>query len=156
MSGAVNDMLEGVRKEAEARAQALQRLLATADTSRVFGQPVSSGAYTVIPAAEVASGGGFGSGMGFGLSGGPKKRAAAEVAAPEAAGDAKEPGLDAVQGAGGGGGGGGGAMGRPVAGIVLGPDGVEGKPVVDVTKVTLTALGVFAATAAISAKLLRK
>jgi uncharacterized spore protein YtfJ len=156
MSGAVNDLLESVRKEAEARLQALQRLLATADTSRVFGQPVSSGAYTVIPVAEVASGGGFGSGMGFGPSGGRRKAAAEEVVTPEAAGDPEELGLDAVQGAGGGGGGGGGAMGRPVAVIVLGPEGVEVKPVVDVTKVTLTALGVFAATAALSAKLLKK
>jgi uncharacterized spore protein YtfJ len=156
MSGAIDDVLESVRKEAEARLQALQRVLSTADSGKVFGQPVSSGAYTVIPAAEVASGGGFGSGMGFGPSGGRRKAAAQGAVTPVAAGEPDEPGLDAVQGAGGGGGGGGGAMGRPVAVIVLGPEGVEVKPVVDVTKVTLTALGVFAATAALSAKLLKR
>jgi uncharacterized spore protein YtfJ len=156
MSGAVNDVLESVQKESEARLQALQRLLSTADTGKVFGQPVTSGGYTVIPAAEVAGGGGFGSGMGFGAPGRRRKGVAEELTTPESAGDAGEQGQTDVLGAGGGGGGGGGAMGRPVAVIVLGPEGVEVKPVVDVTKVTLTALGVFAATAAISLKLLKK
>ena len=156
MSGAINDLMETVLKEAEARLQTLQRLLATADAARVFGQPVSSGEYTVIPAAEVAGGGGFGSGMGVGPAGGRWKRGAEDAAAPQAADDATDTGVDKVQGAGGGGGGGGGAMGRPVAAIVVGPQGVEVKPVVDVTKIVLTALGVLTAMTAVSLKLLKK
>lgn len=156
MSGAIDDLMASVEKEAEARLQVLQRLWSAADAGKVFGPPVSSDGYTVIPAAEVAGGGGFGSGMGFGPPGRRMKAGAQEVTEPAGADDTGVNGSAAVQGAGGGGGGGGGAMGRPVAVIVLGPEGVVVKPVVDVTKVTLTALGVFAATAALSLKLLKK
>ena len=155
MTSAIDDLMQTVLKEAEARLQTLQRLLSTADAAKVFGQPVSSGEYTVIPVAEVATGGGFGSGLGVGPAGGRWKRGAEEAAAPEVAADASDPGPDKVQGAGGGGGGGGGAMGRPVAAIVVGPQGVEVKPVVDVTKIVLTALGVLTAMTAVSLKLLK-
>ncbi|HEY8885068.1 MAG TPA: hypothetical protein VIO35_07130, partial [Chloroflexota bacterium] len=40
-------------------------------------------------------------------------------------------------GGGGGMGGGGGSMGRPIAVIVIGPDGVEVKPIVDRTKLVI-------------------
>ncbi|MGI9647375.1 MAG: hypothetical protein ACR2OI_02535 [Acidimicrobiia bacterium] len=46
---------------------------------------------------------------------------------------------DQVNG-GGGGGGGGTSIGRPVAVIKVGPSGVEVKPVIDLTKVAVTAL----------------
>jgi uncharacterized spore protein YtfJ len=150
MNQGVNDLLESVRKESEARSQTLQRLWSAADASSVFGQPVSSGEYTVIPAAEVAGGGGFGSGMGFGT---PRmRRGESPAEAGDAAGGGASPEA-AAEGAGGGGGGGGGAMGRPVAVIVLGPNGVEVKPVLDMTKLSLTALGAFGAALAISMKM---
>ncbi len=154
MNGVVNDLMEGVRQEAEARSQALQRVLAGADSSRVFGQPVSSGDYTVIPAAEIASGGGFGSGMGFGTSRWRKKgaadRSSATVEEGADTGEARTPG---VENAGGGGGGGGGAMGRPVAVIILGPEGVEVKPVLDVTKLAITALAAWGTVAALGVRM---
>ena len=74
MNDAVNDMMESVRRESEARSQVLERLLSAADSSKVFGQPVSSEGYTVIPAAEVASGGGFGWGWGSIRCAGGKER----------------------------------------------------------------------------------
>jgi len=46
---------------------------------------------------------------------------------------------------GGGSGGGGGAVGRPVAVIVVGPDGVSVKPIFDVTKFGLAVLTAWAA-----------
>jgi uncharacterized spore protein YtfJ len=153
MSEGVNDLLESVRKDSEARSQTLQRLLSAADCSAVFGQPVSSGDYTVIPAAEVAAGGGFGSGMGFGS---PRMRRSGSSPAPSGSTEAGGSTEAAVEGAGGGGGGGGGAMGRPVAVIVVGPEGVEVKPVLDVTKLSITALGAFAAAAALSIKMWAK
>jgi uncharacterized spore protein YtfJ len=156
MNGAVNDLMQTVLKEAEARLQTLQRLLSTADATKVFGAPVSSGEYTVIPAAEVTAGGGFGSGMGASPAARRWKHRGEEAPAPQVAAGATEADPDEVQGAGGGGGGGGGAIGRPVAAIVVGPNGVEVKPVVDVTKIVLTALGVFTATVAVSLKLLKK
>ncbi len=47
-------------------------------------------------------------------------------------------------GAGFGFGGGGGAVGRPVAAIVIGPDGVKVRPVVDVTKIAIAAMTTWA------------
>jgi uncharacterized spore protein YtfJ len=150
MNGTVNDLMEGVRKESEARSQALGRLFGAADASAVFAAPVSSGEYTVIAAAEVAGGGGFGSGMGIG---GPSRRKGqSTVESPDqAAGEAP-----AIEGAGGGGGGGGGSMGRPVAVIVVGPEGVRVKPVLDLTKLSITALGAFGAVTALSLKIWSK
>ena len=60
MNEAIDAVLKKVEEESENRAQALERILATADASKVFSQPVTSGAYTVITAAEVSAGGGFG------------------------------------------------------------------------------------------------
>jgi uncharacterized spore protein YtfJ len=93
---------------------------------------VESGTYIVITAAEVTSGGGFGMGMGLGPASRSDTTAAptVEAAPPEGS----------QTGGGGGVGGGGGAMGRPVAIIAIGPDGVRIKPVVDVTKVALAGL----------------
>ncbi len=47
-------------------------------------------------------------------------------------------------------------MGRPVAAIVIGPDGVQVKPVLDLTKLSLTALTVVATAGALSLKMWRK
>ena len=147
MSEAGGVFLQNLEKESQGRFQALERLLHAADTSKVFGQPVVSGQYTVITAADIASGGGFGSGMGFGL---PRTRPV------EVADQQVQPAERPAEGAGGGGGGGGGSMGRPVATIVIGPDGVEVKPVLDVTKISLTALAVFAGLVALCSKMLKK
>jgi uncharacterized spore protein YtfJ len=146
MDNAINDIMESVHKESEARSQMLQRLLAGADSSTVFGPPVSSGGFTVIPVAEVASGGGFGSGLGFGTPRMRGERTAGQMGGPESSGGQGTGVFDAtVQVGGGGGGGGGGSLGRPVAVIVLKPDGVEVKPVLDVTKLVITALGALGA-----------
>jgi hypothetical protein len=47
-------------------------------------------------------------------------------------------------------------MGRPVAAIVIGPDGVEVKPVLDVTKISLTALAAFGGMVALCCKMCKK
>lgn len=111
-------------------------IMAVARPGAVFSPPVVSGNLTVITASQIAAGGGFGSGFGLG----PAPRSAKEMVAE---GDGSEPG-GATSG-GGGGGGGGGATGRPVAVIVIGPDGVKVKPVLDVTSIALA--GITAATA---------
>jgi hypothetical protein len=99
MNEAVSEFLQNVAKESQGRLQAMDRLLSSADSSKVFSQPVTSGQYTAITASEVASDGGFGSGMGFGLPRARRSEASEEPGA--SAGTAPE-------GAGGGGGGGGG------------------------------------------------
>ena len=114
----------------------VDKIFSAAHTSAVYSEPVTAGGYTVITASEVTAGGGFGSGHGFGP---------ADAASPTAQADPAQPAS-----AGGGSGGGGGSSGRPVAVIVVGPDGVEVKPIFDVTKfglAVLTAWAVMLATA---------
>jgi uncharacterized spore protein YtfJ len=145
---AMTQFLRGMEQEAERKAQTMERLLSAADATKVFSQPVTSGDYTVITAAEVGGGGGFGSGMGMGAPHGRRRRDAAQ---DEQAVD--QEGL--ATGAGIGGGGGGGSMGRPVSTIIIGPDGVEVRPVLDVTKLTLAALTAFGTAGALAVKMLK-
>ena len=92
----------------------LDHVFVAASVDAVFSKPVKAGDYTVIMASEVSAGGGFGSGL---------------------FGDKIEPSED--QRGGGGAGGAGGSVGRPVAAIIIGPDGVTVRPVFDRTKVLL-------------------
>lgn len=147
MNEPVSQFLENIGKETESRSKTFERLLSAADSSRVFGQPVTCGEYTVITASEVASGGGYGLGMGFGVPQ-PAKGKVSESSGASA--------VDAGEGGGGGTGGGGGSMGRPVATITVGPDGVTVQPIVDVTKVGLAALTALAAMGALLAKTISK
>ena len=151
MNDGLNEFMQKVASESERRSQTLDKLLSSADSSKVFSEPVTIGSYTVITASEVASGGGFGSGMGLGV---PRRRH--DEARGEAAGASEGAAAGAQEGAGGGGGGGGGSMGRPVAAIVVGPEGVEVRPLLDVTKISLAALTAFGAMAALTLRMLAK
>jgi uncharacterized spore protein YtfJ len=112
--------MDGLSAIGERNAEGLDRIVAAARAEAVFSQPVVSGDYTVITASEVFAGGGFGFGMGSEPS-------------HDSAGQKHTAG-------GGGGGGGGGSMGRPVAAIIIGPDGVKVEPVMDATKIALAAI----------------
>ncbi len=95
----------------------------------VYSQPVTVGDYTVINASEYMAGMGVGYGGGGGT--GPT--------------DSEGPGQPGGYGSGGGGGGS--TMARPVATIIITPDGVRVEPIVDVTKIAITmftALGAMA------------
>ena len=119
MNDEQEDFALSMDEGAEERLQAMELLFSGGDVTAAFGEPVTTGAFTVITAAEVAVGGGFGSGH--------RRGAARED-----------------KGSGGGGGGGGGSNARPVAAIVIGPDGVTVRPIFDYTKVGLafiTAMG---------------
>jgi uncharacterized spore protein YtfJ len=124
-----------IDKTREQTAAMVEKIFAAAQPGAVYGQPIASETYTVITAAEVTSGGGFGMGIGLGPPSRPGGTAAATA-------DAAQP--EDRQTGGGGGGGGGGSMGRPVAVIAIGPDGVTVRPVVDVTKVALAGLTAWA------------
>jgi uncharacterized spore protein YtfJ len=105
-------------------AQLFERLMEVAQPKSVYSEPVVSGEFTLINASEVSTG----IGVGFGLGGG-------EGTSP---GDAeKQNPAGQGSGVGGGGGGGGGSMARPVAVVIIGPQGVRVEPVVDVTKLGL-------------------
>jgi uncharacterized spore protein YtfJ len=126
MSSAFDNMLESVNKYQEQGHAWMEKLLAAARPSAVFGAPVVSGSYTVITSSEVTAGGGFGYGVGGG-------------SAPASSSDQTPSEEQANSGGGGGLGGGGGSSGRPVAAIIIGPEGVRVEPVVDVTKIALAA-----------------
>ena len=98
----------------------MERLIDAADVSKVYAAPIAHGDRLLIPAAEVLAAAGFGMGSG--------------------AGDMGARGGLARRGGGGGGGGGGKTLARSVAVIVSSPEGVEVRPVIDVTKIALAAL----------------
>ncbi|MBI5879042.1 MAG: hypothetical protein HZB53_15450 [Chloroflexi bacterium] len=116
---------ENVNPDAALPLTTMQRLLEkhldVARVEAVYGEPVVSGDTIVIPAAELFSVVGVGVGGGAGPS--------------SADGGAQE-----HTGYGSGGGGGGRVLARPVAAIVIRPDGVAVQPIVDVTKIGLAAL----------------
>jgi uncharacterized spore protein YtfJ len=103
----------------------MDMLFRAARPESLYSPPVVQGDYAVIIASEVAGGMGYGFGGGGGI-GTPTEGEAAEG------------------GAGGGGGGGGSIMGRPVAAISVGPDGVHVQPIVDVTKIAIAFFTTFA------------
>lgn len=92
----------------------MDQFMATADVNAIFGETIKHQGNLILPAAEVVSFMGFGVGSGSGGSGENK-------------------------GVGTGGGGGGNTFARPVAVIVANDQGVQVKPVVDFTKIYLTA-----------------
>ena len=98
----------------------MERLIESADVAKVFAPPIAHGDRLLIPAAEVFAAAGFGMGSGSGQVG-------------ARAGQAR-------RGGGSGGGGGGTTLARSVAVIVSSPEGVEVRPVIDVTKIALAAL----------------
>jgi len=95
-------------------AQFTSKMADVARVDAVFGQPVERGDTTIIPCCVISVGGGMG--FGSGPSGGNEQR-------------------QMVVGQGGGAGGG--ATGRPIAVIVMSPDGVRVEPILDMTKVVL-------------------
>ncbi len=107
----------------------LRKTVEAGDVRAAFGDPVTAGEQTVIPVAEVSHGMGFGYGAGYG-----------EGVLPSG-----EEGREPIPSTGGGsgGGGGGGAFARPVAALIVGPEGVRVEPIVDVTKVVLAFFTMF-------------
>jgi len=112
--------VETADKAHERAAELLTDLVSVASAAKVYSEPVVAGDRTIITAAEIHTGMGFGYGLAtgtrrlasWGRDGGPR----------------------------GGGGGGGQATGRPVAVVTIDPDGVHVQPVLDRTKIVLTAL----------------
>ncbi len=136
MSDWLDKMGISILKNQENSQEILEKFVETARPSSVFAPPLTAGDYTVITASEVYAG----MGVGFGGGGGsapaaPKEPASDQPPAESPKTDAAE--LPAGSGVGYGGGGGGVTMGRPVAAITIGPDGVRVEPIVDATKVAL-------------------
>lgn len=104
----------------QATSDMINRLFDVAHTDAVFSTPFSAGDYTVITASEVMVSMGAGHGGGGNISEANEK----SDGSPSS-------------GYGGGGGGGGVSLGRPVAAISIGPGGLQVKPIVDPTKISI-------------------
>lgn len=130
MSEKFNEVVLTAVKNQEQAAELMEKLLAVAQPGAVYSEPVTVGERTVITASEVSASMGFGFGIGGGTGTEPAEGEA--VSEDEPQGEEGE-----ARGFGGGGGGGGASMGRPVAVISIGPEGVQVEPVVDATKIAL-------------------
>lgn len=123
---AKNTEARGEESEVDRSFQLIQDTLGAmhyaADVRRVYAEPVEHGETLVIPAAEIVTLVGMGSGAGTGSRVDP------------------ESGRRVEGGSGGGGGGGGKSFARPVAVVVASPQGVRVEPVIDLTKIGLAAL----------------
>ena len=111
-------VIESVPNQERAN-ELIGRLFDVAQPRAVFSEPVSNGPYTVITAAEVTVGMGAGYGGGGGV------------------GSDDEQGQTTGSGFGGGGGGGGSTLARPVAAIIIEPEGVRVEPIMDPTKIAI-------------------
>lgn len=112
------EQLAATKEAASLIEKTMGKFLEAASVDHVYSEPVKYGDTVVIPAAEVLSVAGFGYGFGSGSS-------------------VEEEEGEGGSGAGGGGGGGGRVLARPVAVIVVSPEGVRVDPVADRTKVLL-------------------
>lgn len=141
MIDTTSEVLSQVSKRDQQLTTTMEKIFSAAQVSAVFSEPETSGNYTVITACEVAAGGGFGSGMGSSF--GP--------AARQQAAEASQSG----NGVGGGIAGGGGSSGRPVAAIIVGPEGVHVQPIVDVTKIAIAGIALSGTIVAMLRKVLK-
>jgi uncharacterized spore protein YtfJ len=137
MSDWLEKMGVSILKNQESSAAILEKFVETARPASVFAPPLSAGDYTIITASEVYAG----MGVGFGGGGGSAPAASEEPIgeqppAEQPAGEDDE-GFGPGSGMGYGGGGGGVTLGRPVAVITIGPDGVNVEPIVDATKIAI-------------------
>ncbi len=137
----MRETFERASEQQREGAEVLSNLTAIADVRAVFSDPVESGEYTIITASENFAGLGFGSGFGggTGMMGRQEESQAGEGT-----------------GFGGGSGGGGGAQSRPVAAIIIGPEGVRVEPIVDVTKFMLALFTTLGGMALMFARMQRK
>lgn len=139
MHDETHQVIETADQEHQRAAEVLTELIFAASADKVYSEPVVAGDRTIITAAEIHTGMGFGYGL------------ASETTDP--AGHGSDPDAKGTilswgrrqrdgndRGPRGGGGGGGRAAGRPVAVVAIDPDGVTVQPVLDRTKIAVTAL----------------
>ncbi len=152
MSDWLDKMGISILKNQENSQQILDKFVETARPTSVFAPPLTAGEYTVITASEVYAG----MGVGFGGGGGSGPAASAESNSdqPPAEPAAGNGDLPPGSGVGYGGGGGGVTMGRPVAAITIGPDGVNVEPIVDATKIAIAFFTTFGAMALMFSRML--
>lgn len=128
MKNTVSDTFAVTSERDQQLTRSMEKIFSAAHASSVFSEPVTNGGYTVITASEVMAAGGFGSGQGGGSG-------------PEQAKEGTQSQL--ASGSGGGIAGGGFSRGRPIAAIVVGPEGVTIRPILDLTRIALAGIGLW-------------
>jgi len=137
MSEGHDHALETTDKAHERAGEVLAELVSVANAAKVYSEPVVVGDRTIITAAEIHTGMGFGYGLATGADGRGGEATESDLKARVASWGW---GRRDHEGPRGGGGGGGHAAGRPVAVVTIEPDGVHVEPVLDRTKIVVAAL----------------
>jgi uncharacterized spore protein YtfJ len=114
----MDEQLAASKEAADVVEKTMDKFLDAASVDHVYSEPVKYGETVVIPTAEVLSAAGFGLGVWAGSS-------------------EEEEDDEGVSGVGSAGGGGGRVLARPVAVVVVSPEGVRVEPVADRTKVLI-------------------
>jgi uncharacterized spore protein YtfJ len=70
----MSNQLTLAEKREEQLSRVLEKIYSAAQPGAVYSDPVTAGNYTIITASEIAAGGGFGSGSGFGSPTTPAKQ----------------------------------------------------------------------------------
>lgn len=131
--------LETTGQAHERAAKVLAELISVASADKVYREPVVAGDRTIITAAEIRTGMGFGYGLSTGGTGRAGRVTGSDARARAGSSGGRQ--RDSSDGGPRGGGGGGGrAVGRPVAVVTIDHDGVTVQPVLDRTRIILTAL----------------
>lgn len=132
MSDDIKEVMDSSTASWSTTANVIDKLFSVARPGAVFSEPVSAEGRTIITASEVL----IGMGVGYGIGAGSSR---SEESEEEEKQEEREAEAEAAfgEGYGGGGGGGGFSTGRPVAAIIIEPEGVRVEPIVDVTKLGL-------------------
>ncbi len=129
MSEEMKEVMDSTTASWSATAGVIEKLFSVAQPGAVFSEPVTVEGRTIITTSEVMVGMGVGYGIGAGSATGEENG--------EEDDQEDEAEMTSGEGYGGGGGGGGFSTGRPVAAIIVEPEGVRIEPIVDVTKIGL-------------------
>jgi len=129
MSEEMKEVMDSTTASWSATASVIEKLFSVAQPGAVFSEPVTVEGRTIITTSEVMVGMGVGYGIGAGSATGEENG--------EEDDQEDEAEMTSGEGYGGGGGGGGFSTGRPVAAIIVEPEGVRIEPIVDVTKIGL-------------------
>ncbi len=134
LSSPSTDLTNELDKTIATIRETMENLTRIAATDAVYGKPIKSGGITIIPTAEVLCG------MGFGLGSGSYNPSEEDQPVQEQRTAKDETSPEPMSGSGSGGGGGGYSFSRPVAVVIVSPEGVRIEPVLDRTKIALAAL----------------
>jgi uncharacterized spore protein YtfJ len=131
MSDEMKEVMDSTAASWSTTASVIEKLFSVTQPGAVFSEPVTVEGRTIITTSEVMVGMGVGYGIGAGSATGEETEEEDDQEAET------ESEMTSGEGYGGGGGGGGFSTGRPVAAIIVEPEGVRIEPIVDVTKISL-------------------